>query len=272
MALTPNQPMVSGHLFQDTFIFRGEGGEAGPRREFTDNWIPSNFTVSSEISLETSVADELVYSGTPLNGLRRINGSANYSLTVLLRAQAGLSFEIQGRRSDTSNHIAVGVDFSANNVYIRGETTSLVLSTINASHTFVDNNLYVIELSMFNDDLRAYVNAAEIIKTDWDQNLTNHGTSINVLTVPTEPASFIQFTVFENETQAQPAPNPDLSDLFLLYRILAKVEIEAQTNDWRSFVDARTAWNRHRNLGLMNKTWEALGYSWLEPTPEAWFG
>ncbi len=262
-------------VINEQFTHRGGPGLPGSDT-LPENWTiaSGDFTTNSEVALDVLVPGELSYSGTLANDIssRHVTNS-NYVVVARTFGTEDMKFEVRGRRTGAGDYISFRVDFEFNTVELRQALGSAVTTLESSTHTFEfdDVKYYSIELWMLDEDIRGFVNGAQVICATSFEHLTVDGYSLFVPEVfLDDPPRFSKFAIHDLIEFPAQSLEGDNSNLILRYRKLMKATIEnPDTKDWASYLKAYKAWTIHKNLGgHRHESWDDLGYDIRNPFTE----
>ncbi len=232
----------------------------------------------SEKYLQVIRPGELVYDGPSLEDLKIAFESDNANFAIVLRffAREDMKFEIRGRRENDESHIALSVDFETQVVSLSDDLNSGgTLESVTHKLRTEGIQHYSVELWMHNQDIRGFINGAEVISANSKINMGQMGFSLWVPEVfLDDPPLFNTMVVHELIAQPPRSLDGDPSDLYVLFRDLMRNQIDewAATNKWENLVKARKHWHLSRHVGYLNDTWRDLGYPFYQPRSEEWYG
>ncbi len=227
--------------------------------------------------LEVIASGELIYVGTSLHDLVGKDGTedADYAIKLRLMGTDDLQIDLRARRQDTSNFVALKIDFLTDTIELV-ETTAGVETTLDlASHNFKWNGRfkYDFELWMIGSSLHGIVNGFNIVNATTTSFRTEPGLSLSFPTFNADdPPSLHRISATETETFLDPQSFNNPGDLMKTFRLAIKQEIENPTaRTWDTYVRALKFYEQ-RNVGMPDNSWEQLGYPIKKPSAEEWFG
>lgn len=229
--------------------------------------------------LKVQAAGELTYIGTSLHDLagKENTEDADYAIRLKIMGTDDLQLDLRTRRQDSSNFIALKINFTTDTISIVETIAGVETSLDSVSHDFkfAGRVKYVLELWTIGRFIYGFVNGFNIVQASTKSFRIEPGLSISFPTFNDSDAP-IMYTISAIETENHPDPRPipsgDPGGLFLSFRQSIKQQIENPLErTWETYVKA-VKFYEQRNVGMPDDVWEELGYPIKKPSAEEWFG
>lgn len=260
----------TNRLFVDECRYSGRQGLPGSET-LPNHWsiASGDFTTRYESHLRVLEPGELVYSGDELS-------TSDVAIECKFFAVEDTIIEIRGRRSsDGSSYISLNMDLENDTITLSevSDTTTTVLDITNKVFDWNGYFAYTLMLVMNGSKIFGYVQRGLFLEGTSSLNSTETGFSIYVPQIWEEEPFKIKKIIVSNTHKW---PDPKLEDkdwdLMLQHRKRLKELCESPPERTQSyFLQAREAWNKHRNDGRPDVEWANLGYPIREPVAEEWF-
>lgn len=257
-------------VFIDDFHHRGTDLPGSATLPSVWSLVSGEFTTSDEKRLICQSPGILRYIGTSVMTRAKI-ANPDFAWVLRLFGQSELQCQLRVRENISGNaYIAVEINFPENTISVI-EDNIVIASRSYALRT--DNiTYYSVELWTLSSNLYwVVINGNPALFGTYNNSHTHDGFSLEVLRIPSNGAKFSKFAVHKISAYNEPATVIDGSNLFLLFRMAIKQEIEDPlVRNWETFERARKLWTFHRDVGKSNSSWEQDGYPIREPLPEEW--
>ena len=167
-------------------------------------------------------------------------------------------------------------------VNLETDTVSIVRSTsgtetilTSVSHDFKNDGeyRYILELWFQGTDIRAFVNGFNVASYVTGSFRTSPGFSLHTGTINfSDLPRIYEVKAFELTEQNEQALEFDPSNLLVDFRKRMKEEIENPAErTWATYIKARKLYDKYKDQGFKNETWEEFGYPIQKPSSEEWF-
>lgn len=228
--------------------------------------------------LQIQAVGELTYVGTSLHDLvgKDDDEDADYAITLRVLGTDDLKLDLRVRRQDENNFIALKIDFSTDTIEIAKTIGGVETILDQASHDFkfAGQIKYDFELWMIGKFIYGFVNGFNIVQSSSKNFRREPGFSISFPAFNADDPP-VMYTISATETEAFPEVTPlpnDPGDILVTFRQSIKQQIENPTiRTWDTYVKA-VKFYEQRNVGMPDRSWEALGYPIRKPNAEEWFG